>query len=780
MKRVSSYRMLFFFLICLCFAFPMVNATGGHIIISGQHSRLGDTITAYTMAQWLSYKYDLSFKMVPFKGSEVFSFEDVHTFLTEEETEGRQLIELESEGDLIDYIRTEHSPALLLVTQSTVIQYPWALIEKISWPDLYTSLFYYTHEHKTVGASVKQALCLKNGIKKNFIDPGALSVAVHVRSGSGPDTESASVQYRDEWDALRRAKIRREGNPYATDLHFPLKLPSEQFYVDQINKLSCLFNELPLDLYIFTDNKEPEKLINRLKKRVTSSCVTFYLPYAQEPEAAQADAALVRSAHHASIIDDVAAMAACDCFIKAESGLAFLAQLLGNHAVTLYPQSSVMYADRDLNQVMLEVNDVSAIIHNTSKNEMHFLSCSTLDKSLKEQALRALLATIRKKNDTVIHNHTADFQHEKRLQKPSCYVTVDDDLLHKNFDEKVFTYFLAQWYSYKYSLPFMSKGHGVGDEYLQSEAQELHTIQNIKTVHVSSEEELLHSIRTASEPIACKISKETSLACPGELALNINWPQRESALYFYSRRHKVYGDAVKKLLAGWNVSRPFMLPEGIIRVAITIAQPEQRASVQYRDLWEHYLAEKSIANEQIVGLDVYQPLVYPSEQFYVDQLLKLSAYLEHKPLFCCLFTNDPEPQALLARIRQRVPLKNIFLTYYQKNLYAQKGAEASQEMRSFHELQAICECDCLIKSLSASSTTAQLLGEHKLIISPQNSHILFSEELGRCMIDVHNVSAVCYDARSKRASFHDFNDLSSTLKHDLEMLFLQDNFKNES
>jgi len=70
-----------------------------------------------------------------------------------------------------------------------------------------------------------------------------VSVAVHVRKGGGVDLGLHSPQIY---------KVKKFADEF-----WPLKFPPEQFYIDQIKKLSTILNDVPMYVFILTDDKNP-------------------------------------------------------------------------------------------------------------------------------------------------------------------------------------------------------------------------------------------------------------------------------------------------------------------------------------------------------------------------------------------------------------------------------------------------------------------------------------------------------------------------------------------
>ncbi len=749
--------------------------TCNHIITPSGHSRLGDTITSYCIAQWLSYKYDIPLFAPSFDRSKAFSFDEVDPLLQQKITTMFESVNIESENDLIKILRTESLPKLLTISYSTIFHYPGELIANFNWPDIWTSMYYYFRAHPTIEKKVRQGVMLKTPIKSIDLPDNMISVAVHVRSGSGPDTPPASIQYLDEWEKITKNKKSKDFIPYSSDLHFPLKLPPEQFYVNQIIKLSYLLGHAPLFVRIFTDNKHPQKIVDRFKQRINLKNITF---------ACEESGGEERSWKKSSIIDDVYNMAQFDCLIKAESGFALTSQFIGNHKLIIYPQNSKIYSRSDLNQVMIDVDDVSIIFHDPNKKTTNFQSFNNIHESHQKQAFDLLLAQSKKQNpehsgickSASITPPTSAQESEPEVPQ-TCLLTIKD-MSHttSRLGDNVLSYCTAKWYSYKYDIPFffspfkhsnLFSCDRIDIPYKKSFAK------NFKTVDISSEDELIKILRTGTESTLCVITFASVFEHPGELAMNFHWPDVHSSIYFFSHEHPEFGKELRNGLTPQKTARTLNLPHDKITVAVHVRKASDRdaypVSIQYRDEWNEIIAHK-IKNPKLSdGCDLRFPLRVPSEQFYVDQIIKLSEVLNHPPLYIYLFTDDKHPEKIIQRLQKRIPLDNITFDYNHED---PEGRDAS-EQDILDDLYNMSRFNCLIRTQSGFSAISQLIGNHKIIIYPQNSKIFYHSQLNQIMIDVHDVSIIFKHSEQEKPEFFTFKTITNEHKKQAQKIIFQ-------
>ena len=140
-----------------------------------------------------------------------------------------------------------------------------------------------------------------------------VTVAVHIRKGGGFDEPLNSIQYY------------QSGGKFYADERWPSKFPPEQYYVDQIKRISDLFGDALLFVRIFTDDRNPSRLLSRIKKAVNKNNITFSCRSHD-------------NVHNAHVVEDFYNMARFDCLIRSGSHFAVAAQLLGNHQVIIYPK----------------------------------------------------------------------------------------------------------------------------------------------------------------------------------------------------------------------------------------------------------------------------------------------------------------------------------------------------------------------------------------------------------------------------------------------------------
>jgi len=129
----------------------------------------------------------------------------------------------------------------------------------------------------------------------------SITVAVHVRRGGG-----------------YRLDTRRVIN------NQPLRFVLDQFYIDQIKRLATMFEGKNLYVHIFTDDPNPEVIVENFKRAVNLDRITY---------------GCRRSGNNpcSYVLEDFFAMMKFDCLIRPKSHYSRFVERLGNNKVIIAP-----------------------------------------------------------------------------------------------------------------------------------------------------------------------------------------------------------------------------------------------------------------------------------------------------------------------------------------------------------------------------------------------------------------------------------------------------------
>ncbi len=264
--------------------------------------RFGDKIISYTTAKWISYKFNIPLLLKQFKYSSMLRLGREEKKYAKETVKQfkKGVMPIKSEKDVIahakDNVIFESRGGRFTVNGSSCVE----------------KLVTYILKDQNFMKKLKYMLQPVVPLSQIELPEDKVTVAVHIRKGGGFDSALCSIQY------YARKEL------YA-DKRWPLKFPPEQYYVDQIKKISSLFDDKPLFIHIFTDDRNPPKLVNRIKEAVNKNNITF-------------SCRSEGNAHDAHVIEDFYNIARFDCLIRSSSHFGIATQLLGNHQAVIYPQ----------------------------------------------------------------------------------------------------------------------------------------------------------------------------------------------------------------------------------------------------------------------------------------------------------------------------------------------------------------------------------------------------------------------------------------------------------
>ncbi len=295
--------------------------------------RLGDKLLMYVKAKWVAYKYGLCFYYKPFKYSDQLQMHEKDQMWSNECVARYEIIEDPYKGigdpkshlvNLDDFIN-QFSSKLYIISYYFQLQ-KWGSHQATydsqdvgEWKGLY--------DDETFQNMLRETIKPRFPIHEIPLPKDRLTVALHVRKGGDYDGAMLSLQlYTDKKnDDSSQCYCGAESSTY-TDLGYSLKFPPDQFYVEQIRYISSLYEDIPMYVHLFTDDRDPQALIDRYAKMVGKSNISYACRK-------------VGNHHDKNIIDDLFNMVRFDCLIRSGSNFPQVAQLIGNYKVVLYPRN---------------------------------------------------------------------------------------------------------------------------------------------------------------------------------------------------------------------------------------------------------------------------------------------------------------------------------------------------------------------------------------------------------------------------------------------------------
>ncbi len=296
---------------------------------------IGHATIAFCLAKFSSLKNNIPFFYRPFNYSDIFSI-DLNEKLVDF-NQYQHKIRIKDEKEIISNLDKENVLFEVPINMQIDFIHPLWINE------------------------IKSDLKLKEGprLEKiiNQLPKDRISVAVHIRKGTGGAQQYDGVQSSLQYFTFDRSKVSyiqgvsdpyNYGSNFYTNKLFPIKelpnksfglvdkhsgwdtkFPPDQYYIDQIKKIS---NELKIKLLfvqIFTDDKNPESLVKRIEQAVSNPDIIFHYEdnrrYSYKERAAQ----------------DIYNMSRFDILIRSQSYFGRVVEIVGNHKVIIYPLHAI-------------------------------------------------------------------------------------------------------------------------------------------------------------------------------------------------------------------------------------------------------------------------------------------------------------------------------------------------------------------------------------------------------------------------------------------------------
>lgn len=258
----------------------------------GESRGFGDQLKGYAQAKYISYMFNIPLLYKPFRYSDQLA---MHKLENRQNKKFKKTIKINNKNFKI----VEREKSYLYVNET------YAKI-KVDWND--------TNFIK----EFKEMISPLTPIKKPNLPEDRISVAVHVRKGGGFDppllTDKDAYQGTKKWKSY-------------VDKVFPLKFPPDEYYIEQIKNLYHILNKIPLYVFIFTDDKNPKRIVKKYKKELEELDIIFAC---REEEIGRNN----------YVIEDFFDMTFYDCLIRGGSDFAFFVNIVGDFFISIYPEQA--------------------------------------------------------------------------------------------------------------------------------------------------------------------------------------------------------------------------------------------------------------------------------------------------------------------------------------------------------------------------------------------------------------------------------------------------------
>ncbi len=268
------------------------------ITYSFNGGRLGDNLTTYIKAKWLSYKYNLPLLYQPFPYSDQLKLHELETRYTYEKSKEYKTHVMRLSIASENAIKIDRNAHALYWVHLYFKLAGWSELDEI-------------RDERFI-ALLKKLIAPRGSLPLMELPKDKISVAVHVRRGGTFEKPDFS---------------KTTGMIYP-----PLRFPPDQFYIDQLKKLPAYFPGQHFYVHIFTDDPDPRSIAQKYEAAVDNAFFSFNFR-------------AHNNGHDHNVLDDLFAMARFDCLIRPASGFSRIAQLIGKHTMVIAPTTCSFEGD---------------------------------------------------------------------------------------------------------------------------------------------------------------------------------------------------------------------------------------------------------------------------------------------------------------------------------------------------------------------------------------------------------------------------------------------------
>lgn len=235
------------------------------------------------------------------------------------------------------------------------------------------------------------------------------------------------------------------------------------------------------------------------------------------------------------------------------------------------------------------------------------------------------------------------------------------------------------------------------------------------------------------------------------------WSTIDYLFHHFGKRHifRAYFDQLQMMVTPKILLPTLEIPHDTISVAVHVRKGEG---------YDQPLSSKQIYKKAAIetkgkekSADRSWPSKFPPEQYYIDQIRLLEDFLADKKITFFIFSDSLNPQDLTARIEKNCAKENATFI----------NASSSRSDSPLIDMYKMAACDCLIRAESSYSMVSQIMGNHKLVFSPQSC------EWRKNILYVTRVKLVLFNSNANEAMEYILGHCDKTmLKKQITALFL--------
>jgi len=310
-----------FLCISIFLSFPCLSGISSAVTYTFSGGRFGDNLLSYCHAKWISYKYNIPLLYKPFDYSDQLMLHQLEFPYSEELEEQFGTVVTYSIDSTID----GESGSLYGIPF-----FPESNFNRND--DVFPFLFSVDWEDPGFKALLKTMICPINPLHMPKLLNGVLSVAVHVRKGTGWDIPNYRI------------------TPAQLTASHPLRFAPDSFYIEQLKKIAQIFPDGIIYVYLFTDHDDPASLALKYTRAV--NCGRMIINYRTE-----------KNNEFINVLDDFFALTRFDCLIRPDSNFSFIASKLGDYKVQISPwHGTIKGNDTVIDEINLIYGDRSFIL----------------------------------------------------------------------------------------------------------------------------------------------------------------------------------------------------------------------------------------------------------------------------------------------------------------------------------------------------------------------------------------------------------------------------------
>ncbi len=275
--------------------------------------RFGDNLVAYLHAKWISYKYRIPLLYKPFQYSDQLVMHDVEQKFDDIRPDSFDRYATLRKDEVLNF-RADSG------TLYTIPYFPECMQEY----DLPNNYPYFDVDWDDEGfrTEIRSLIKSRTPLTTLELPKDRITVAVHIRKRT-PEFDGP-VSFEQEPLPPRAT--------YA-DHAAPFKFATDEYYQEQIKRISAFFGNQPMYVYLFTDSPNQVGLMQQYQQVINLPNIEF-------------DCRKTINNHHLNVLEDFFSLTKFDCLVRVDSNFSLTAAKLARYKVTTAPKHYYIHPTR--------------------------------------------------------------------------------------------------------------------------------------------------------------------------------------------------------------------------------------------------------------------------------------------------------------------------------------------------------------------------------------------------------------------------------------------------